>query len=308
MADLMRRTSVITRRYARLVLLGGAVLALSVGAAMGAAAQLVDHGGTVLTNPQVTAIYLGDYWSTRQGNADAFHTDAFLGAWIAGPETPPPPPATRLRRIARWASRGAIAIACLLVLARAALPLVLPSILSAVAGRAGLACSYERLELSLLAGELRLWRLVLAPTEGGDPVLALGFAEEGEREMFRLLIGVSGIGPVLAQTALSGMAVGDLQEAIFNERVKELTSIKGIGRKTAERLIIELKDKVRLSGPPAAAPGAPAGSRAVEEAVLALIALGIAPLAARQAVQRVMHRDGAELGVPQLIKRALQER
>lgn len=135
-----------------------------------------------------------------------------------------------------------------------------------------------------------------------------GFAEEREREMFRLLIGVSGIGPVLAQTVLSGMTVGDLQEAIFHEQVKELTGIKGIGRKTAERLVIELRDKVQLSGPPAAAPGAEGVPRAVEEAVLALVALGIAPLAARQAVQRVAQRDGAQLGVPQLIKRALQER
>lgn len=134
-----------------------------------------------------------------------------------------------------------------------------------------------------------------------------GFVEEAEREMFRLLIGVSGIGPILAQTVLSGMAVRDLQEAIFHERVRELTGIKGIGRKTAERMIIELKDKVQPGGA-AAAPGAPAPPRAVEEAVLALTALGIASLAARQAVQRVIEKEGTELSVQQLIKRALQER
>lgn len=134
-----------------------------------------------------------------------------------------------------------------------------------------------------------------------------GFVEEAEREMFRLLIGVSGIGPVLAQTVLSGMAVSDLQEAIFHERVRELTGIKGIGKKTAERMIIELKDKVQ-PGAMAAAPGGPAAPRAVEEAVLALTALGIASLAARQAVQRVVEKAGTELSVPQLIKRALQER
>jgi Holliday junction DNA helicase RuvA len=125
-----------------------------------------------------------------------------------------------------------------------------------------------------------------------------GFAEEAEREMFRLLIGVSGIGPILAQTVLSGMAVGDLQETIFRERVRELT---------AERMIIELKDKVQ-PGAVAVASGAPVASRAVEEAVLALTALGIASLAARQAVQRVVEKEGTELSVQQLIKRALQER
>ncbi len=134
-----------------------------------------------------------------------------------------------------------------------------------------------------------------------------GFADEAEREMFRLLIGVSGIGPVLAQTVLSGMAVRDLQETIFHERVRELTGIKGIGKKTAERMIIELKDKVQLGGA-AVAPGAPAPPRTVEEAVLALTALGITSLAARQAVQRVVEKEGTELSLPQLIKRALQER
>jgi len=135
-----------------------------------------------------------------------------------------------------------------------------------------------------------------------------GFVEEAEREMFRLLIGVSGIGPVLAQTVLSGMAVRDLQEAIFYDRVKELTGIKGIGRKTAERMVIELKDRVSLGGAGASSPGVPSSPRAVEEAVLALSALGIASLAARQAVQRVVEKEGAELSVQQLIKRALQER
>lgn len=134
-----------------------------------------------------------------------------------------------------------------------------------------------------------------------------GFAEEAEREMFRMLIGVSGIGPVLAQTVLSGMAVRDLQEAIFHERVRELTGIKGIGKKTAERVIIELKDRVQL-GAAVSAPGVAAPPRAIEEAVLALSALGIASLAARQAVQRVVEKEGTELSVQQLIKRALQER
>ena len=134
-----------------------------------------------------------------------------------------------------------------------------------------------------------------------------GFVEEAEREMFRMLIGVAGIGPVLAQTVLSGMAVGDLQETIFHERVRDLTGIKGIGKKTAERMIIELKDKVQLGGATAVL-GVPVAPRAVEEAVLALSALGITSLAARQAVQRVVEKEGTELSVSQLIKRALQER
>jgi Holliday junction resolvasome RuvABC DNA-binding subunit len=73
-------------------------------------------------------------------------------------------------------------------------------------------------------------------------------------------------------------------------------------------MVIELKDRVELGSAPAAVPGAPGAPRAVEEAVLALSALGVSSLAARQAVQRVVEREGAALSVQQLIKRALQER
>ena len=144
-----------------------------------------------------------------------------------------------------------------------------------------------------------------------DRLELFGFADPRERQMFELLIGVSGIGPSSARTVLSGMSVSDLQEAIFHERVRELTAIKGIGRKTAERLIIELRDKIQL-------PGLQEGtdaqieetgiSRSSEEARLALIALGIAATAARQAVDQVVRKYGPELSVQQLIKRALQER
>ena len=79
-----------------------------------------------------------------------------------------------------------------------------------------------------------------------DRMELFGFADEEEREVFELLIGVSGIGPHSALTVLSGMTLRDLQEAILQERVAELTAIKGIGRKTAERLVLDLKDKVRF--------------------------------------------------------------
>ena len=139
-----------------------------------------------------------------------------------------------------------------------------------------------------------------------------GFADEGEREIFELLIGVSGIGPNSAQTILSGMSVEALREAIFYERVNELTAIKGIGKKTAERMVVELKDKIQapaLQGDtttentPAAGEGV-----AVEEAVLALIALGFAAPAARRALAQVVKKSGADQSVQQLIRQALKER
>lgn len=73
------------QRPARHVLLATVVIAVWVGVAAAGPALLVDHGGRVLGNPQVSAIYLGDYWTARQGASDLLHTDAFLQAWIAGP-------------------------------------------------------------------------------------------------------------------------------------------------------------------------------------------------------------------------------
>ena len=143
-----------------------------------------------------------------------------------------------------------------------------------------------------------------------DRMDLFGFADTGEREVFELLIGVSGIGPNSALTILSGMTLRDLQEAILQERVTELTQIKGIGRKTAERLVLDLRDKVRVT---ASADGGEAGDVVAdvgitEEAAMALMTLGYAAPAARQAVSKVVDKNGADLSVQQLIKLALKER
>src|SRR5438477_1677077 len=73
------------QRSPRLLAVVAILIAVWVTVAVGAAALLVDRGGTVLTNPQISAIYLGDYWVTPQGASDAQHTDSFLQAWLAGP-------------------------------------------------------------------------------------------------------------------------------------------------------------------------------------------------------------------------------
>lgn len=141
-----------------------------------------------------------------------------------------------------------------------------------------------------------------------DRMELFGFADEEERAVFELLIGVSGIGPHSALTVLSGMTLRDLQEAILQERVAELTAIKGIGRKTAERLVLDLKDKIRLSAP-AAGEGAVAAQAGVsEEAAKALMTLGCTAPAARQAVRQASKKHGTDLSVQQLIKLALKER
>src|SRR3954470_11217253 len=73
------------QRAPGVILLTIALLAVGVAVAVGADALVVDHGGTVLSAPQVSAIYLGDFWVTSPGGSDALHTDAFLQAWLAGP-------------------------------------------------------------------------------------------------------------------------------------------------------------------------------------------------------------------------------
>lgn len=141
-----------------------------------------------------------------------------------------------------------------------------------------------------------------------DRMELFGFADEEERAVFELLIGVSGIGPNLALTVLSGMTLRDLQEAILQERVAELTAIKGIGRKTAERLVLDLKDKIRVRAPAAGGAALEAELDASEEAAKALMKLGDAAPAARQAVRKAVEKHGTDLSVGQLIRLALRER
>ena len=145
-----------------------------------------------------------------------------------------------------------------------------------------------------------------------DRMELFGFILVEEREVFELLIAVSGIGPNSALTILSGMTLRDLQDAILQERVNELTQIKGIGRKTAERLVLDLRDKVQLTAPVGGEeateiPDAEAAS--TKAAALALMTLGYAGPVARQAVRKVIDKNpGDELTVQQLIKLALKER
>ncbi len=144
-----------------------------------------------------------------------------------------------------------------------------------------------------------------------DRLELFGFSTEQEREMFVLLINVSGIGPTLAQTILSGMPTLDLQQHIFHGRAEELTKVRGVGRKTAERVVIDLKDKISTPGSDFAQPGvdvAELDSVTAEEAVMTLIALGIAPASARKAVVAAQAKVEDDATLQQLIKQALRER
>ena len=134
-----------------------------------------------------------------------------------------------------------------------------------------------------------------------------GFATEGERSLFRQLIKVSGVGARLALALLSGMDAAEFARCVADNDVKALTRLPGIGKKTAERLIIELRDKLGAGETPAALPGEAAVSttpaRPDEEAVSALVALGYKPGEAGQMVRAV-----AAEGLPseEIIRLALQ--
>lgn len=134
-----------------------------------------------------------------------------------------------------------------------------------------------------------------------DAISLFGFRTERERQLFEMLIAISGIGPRLAQTALSGMSPDDLIAALAAGDVRRLSSIPGIGKKTAERMLIELRDKVRdLAGElPEQRP--PADS----DLLLALIHLGYKQAAAERAVAQVM-RDDPDLPFADLLRASLK--
>jgi len=142
-----------------------------------------------------------------------------------------------------------------------------------------------------------------------DALSLYGFLSQDEKMLFERLIGVSGIGPKLAVTVLSGLPVGELMAAIRGGEVERLVRIPGIGKKTAERIVLELRDKLPApegEAAVAAFPGAPAALGALERDVLsALVNLGCAPAAAETAVRKARAAGGAAEFEP-LFRRALE--
>lgn len=138
-----------------------------------------------------------------------------------------------------------------------------------------------------------------------DANLLYGFASLDEKEAFRILIKVSGIGPKSAIVILSGLSVSELYEVIVSEDVTRLTRVPGIGKKTAERLIVELKDKIKsLSGGYANdLLSMDSGSNAVNDAALALATLGYKSSDAEKMIKKIA-KPG--MAVDELIKLALQ--
>lgn len=143
-----------------------------------------------------------------------------------------------------------------------------------------------------------------------DAHVLYGFATAAERDLFRLLIHtVSGIGPKLALNILSGMNPTAFRGAVAAGDVKALSRIPGVGRKTAERLVVELRDKVGAAGAWEAASeqrGLSEADRRVNDAVLALIALDFKPPEAHEAVRAAQALLGPEATVEELVRTALK--
>ena len=143
-----------------------------------------------------------------------------------------------------------------------------------------------------------------------DAHLLFGFASQGERELFEALVSVSGVGPKLALAALSALPAAELQRRILEGDAAMLTQIPGIGRKTAERLVVDLRDRVsRLDlGGGGVLGGADDGrSEARADALAALEALGLARATAERNLRKVLRAHPGTQTAEELIRLALRE-
>lgn len=142
-----------------------------------------------------------------------------------------------------------------------------------------------------------------------DAHILFGFASPDERDLFRLLVNrVSGVGPKLALAVLSGMEVGRFKAAVVDSDIASIAKISGLGKKTAERIVLELKDKLGVAAAWEAASSANAPgpeARAANDAVLALIALGYKQVDAAKAV-RAAGAGAAGAGTEELVRLALK--
>jgi len=143
-----------------------------------------------------------------------------------------------------------------------------------------------------------------------DAIHLYGFRTLEEKQLFELLLSVNGIGPKLAIGLLSGISPADFIRAVFTEDRQALTKIPGVGKKMAERMILELRDRVIKLAPPEARAEAKAQSpldAVREDALSALVNLGYRKSAAKMVLDRVLEESGGELALEEVLKRALRE-
>lgn len=132
-----------------------------------------------------------------------------------------------------------------------------------------------------------------------------GFADEGERRLFLHLISVSGIGPTTCRMMLSSITPNEIQQAIVSADVALIQKIKGIGAKSAQRIVLELQDKLKKEGIESLI-SLPVHNTIKDEALSALVMLGFSKQAAEKALTLVLKKADNELTVEQMIKQALK--
>ena len=144
-----------------------------------------------------------------------------------------------------------------------------------------------------------------------DAHVLYGFMSVAERDLFRLLVqSVSGIGPKTALNILSGMPVADFRAVVSQGDVRALGGITGVGRKTAERIVVELRDKMSVvegGSNVSGRPGTTGGDQRMQDATLALMALGFRPAAAQETVRAAEAMLGKEASVEELVRASLKK-
>lgn len=140
-----------------------------------------------------------------------------------------------------------------------------------------------------------------------DSQTLFGFSNPEERNLFRHLISVNGVGPNTARMILSSMGVEEISNAIVGNNPAALQNVKGIGAKTAQRIVLDLKDKLAKEGVFATENLTPANNTIREEALSALVMLGYNKAVAQKTINQVVkNNQGVSLSVEQLIKEALK--
>lgn len=138
-----------------------------------------------------------------------------------------------------------------------------------------------------------------------DDETLYGFADRAERSVFTQLISVSGVGPGSARMILSAMTADEVKEAVVMGDVNRFKAVKGIGLKTAQRIIVDLKDKIGKGGEEFSFAGAQAASAVREEAMGALTMLGFAKPAVEKTLEKLL-KENPDYSLEELIKRALK--
>lgn len=142
-----------------------------------------------------------------------------------------------------------------------------------------------------------------------DSITLFGFVSREERSLFENLISVSGIGPSIALVFLSSLSSAEIVNAIVTEDVRTIQGVKGIGLKTAQRAIIELKDKLKKDALIDAAVGGISGNKSQKirmEALAALVTLGIPKVTAEKSIDNILKRSADDITLEEVIKLSLR--